>query len=142
MFTNLRAIADKEGIEIKAVKKDNAFLSSIEEDRNGKVTICYNSTLPEKRKRFAIAHELAHYFLGHLKKRKTYEDVEGNFNSNVSDVVEREANELAIDILIPKKTVEYLIDEKEIFSVKKLAEIMKVSEAAMVHKLKKIRRVK
>ena len=144
MFTDLRAIADKEKIEIKKADlshKEKFFLSSIEK-KNGKITIYYNPLLSEKRKRFAIAHELAHYFLGHLKKRKYYEDIEGNFNSSVSDIMEGEANELAIDILIPKNTVKYLIDEKEVFSVKKLAEIMKVSEVAMVYKLKKIRRVK
>lgn len=53
----------------------------IEKDNN-RITIYYNPNHHKNRKRFTIAHELAHFLLGHLNEnKKQYRDFADNFKN-------------------------------------------------------------
>jgi Zn-dependent peptidase ImmA (M78 family) len=73
---------------------------------SGVAAIAVNSRQPPNRKRFTIAHELAHYLLAHT----TEDHVDWQFSilrrdeksSDASDVREIEANAFAANLLMPK----------------------------------------
>ena len=77
--------------------------------------------------------------LGHLNENhKEYRDYAKNFKTTTYDPKEVAANKLAAQLLMPRDKLEFLIYKKNITSVKELAKIMRVSEAAMVYRLKNL----
>ena len=147
-YINPLEIAEKLGIEIITNKQQfldkfnnisyDKLYGYITVEKDKKPTIFYNNNLSEKRRRFVIAHELAHYFLGHLKTSSCIIDTKENFLNTVSDSKEKEANKIATEILIPEDKLNFLIYKKGITSIKNLAKIMKISEAAMLYRLKNL----
>jgi len=105
-------------------------------DDNGKGKIGYNPKMPERKIRFTVAHVLGHFLLGHFAEEKEFMEKHDNFDSE-APVLEDEANMFALELLIPKDKVEFLIYGKGITSPKEIANILKVSEVALVHMLKK-----
>ncbi|NKM14171.1 ImmA/IrrE family metallo-endopeptidase [Rhizobium laguerreae] len=82
---------------------------------------------PETRKRFTIAHEIAHYVLHeHLIGDGVFDDA--MYRSGLASNVERQANNLAADILMPWSYLTPMINGK---TAKDLAETFNVSEQAM-----------
>lgn len=75
-------------------------------------SIGVRATEPLVRKRFTVAHELAHYIL-HRQKLDggLYEDV--MYRSSLSSREETQANQMAADILMPFKLISKLVDEGE-----------------------------
>ncbi|MCI6699543.1 MAG: ImmA/IrrE family metallo-endopeptidase [Lachnospiraceae bacterium] len=69
----------------------------------GKYLICFNDVDPrmEKRERFTIAHELGHYFLGHLEKAGTNILSRGELSDREYLLYEREADVFARNLLSP-----------------------------------------
>ena len=145
-YIDPKEIAKKLGIDVRPINTKNKkehisddLCGYIEKDSNGKVNIYYNPNHHENRIRFTIAHELAHFLLGHLNEnQKYYRDYARNFYTTTYEPKEVEANRLAAKLLMPEDKLEFLIYEKGITSVKELARIMKVSEAAMVYRLKNL----
>jgi hypothetical protein len=78
---------------------------------------------PETRQRFTAAHELAHFFLHKDEIRGGIVDTV-MYRSNLSSILEAQANRLAADILMPVKLLEEQIDN--------LPEAMDVDDAAGV----------
>lgn len=148
------AIAKERGINVLPIEPEKIELASsyefdhiddelcgyIEKDENGKVTIRYNPHHHENRQRFTIAHELGHYILGHLNDSNTKEfrDFANNFKSSTYNPKEVAANKFAARILMPEDKLDFLIYKKGVTSIKELAKIMKVSEAAMLYRLKNL----
>ncbi len=145
--------ANKHGIEVRPIPLKETKIGNIakklvpeeevcgyiERQPNGKVFIYYNPQHHPNRQRFTIAHELAHYLLGHLdENNKQYRDTAKNFKTSVYDPKEVQANKLAAEILMPENILEYLIYKKGITSIKELAKIMQVSEVAMQYRLKNL----
>lgn len=88
--------------------------------------IFVNESHPETRKRFTIAHEIAHYVLHeHLIGDGVFDD--GLYRSGLPEKVETQANNLAADILMPW----HAIREHDYKSVEELAAFFNVSPAAM-----------
>ena len=58
------------------------------------------------------------------------------FKNTNDNPKEMEANKLAARILMPESKLDFLIYKKDIISIKKLAKIMRVSEAAMLYRLR------
>ena len=146
-------IAKKTNIDVKPIKPkkkkiswlgeieyiDNELCGYIEKEDNGKIVIYYNPDHHENRQRFTIAHELAHYLLGHLDdNHRMYRDTSKNFSSDIYDPKEVAANKAAAAILMPEKKIKDLIFNKKITSIKELAKIMKVSELAMKYRLQNL----
>lgn len=95
--------------------------------------IYVNKNHPQTRRRFTVAHEIAHYVL--------HEDEIGDgifddalYRSGLSDRIEVQANNLAADILMPERAVKQ--SYKKITDVADLAQKFNVSTQAMSIRLK------
>lgn len=89
------------------------------------------------RKRFTLAHEFGHHVLLHVNEHgdRLLRDTDGNFNSNVNDSREREANQFAAELLMPKDTLHFAIGQKGYTTIDSLANLFGVSQAAMKWRL-------
>lgn len=110
--------------------------------RDGSVTVIgVNKTHPLTRRRFTVAHELAHALLHEGKEVRYDKDFRVDFRSGASslgvDVEEMEANFFAASILMPRRFLEAdplmadLDVENAAVTVKALAARYKVSTHAM-----------
>jgi Zn-dependent peptidase ImmA (M78 family) len=116
---------------------------------NGVSAIAVNSAHHQKRRRFTIAHELAHYLLGH---KGDQDHVDWKFtvlrrdgkSSEANNVQEIEANAFAANLLMPK---EFLFEDLRLkagsngevdlstHQLTALARKYQVSETAMTYRL-------
>ncbi len=121
------------GVEVKISTLDVGISGMIHPSQNG-YKIVINKHEPEYRRRFTLAHELAHFLL--------HRDLIGSgisdnvlYRSQLSDTREAEANRLASDILMPpeklKEAQADLMMPKLADAVSPLAQLFKVSEEAM-----------
>ena len=74
-------------------------------------TIYVNSTDAVNRRRFTIAHEIAHYLLHRNRDTRVFKDNRMYRSPGVSDAKEAEANRLAADILMPRRIIRRLLDQ-------------------------------
>ena len=150
-YIDPKQIANNLDIDVKEIEsqkidwlENNKFIPDdlcgyIEKDEGGNITIYYNPNHHENRQRFTIAHELAHLLLGHLNdNQRLYRDFTDNFKNTTYNPKEVEANQMAAKILMPEDKLDFLIYKKGITSIKELAKIMRVSEAAMLYRLKNL----
>lgn len=92
-----------------------------------------NANHHENRRRFTIAHEIAHFILHpHLIGDELYDD--GLYRSGLSNRVEAQANKFAQRILMPDHLVQDAL-RRYGTNPRRLAEAFEVSEAAMRIKL-------
>ena len=84
------------------------------------------------RQRFTISHELGHFALKHGTR---FRDNASAFSSRNSDLVEREANQFAAELLMPAEQVRSLVSSGRFSSVEDLASIFKVSKVAMAYRV-------
>lgn len=100
------------------------------EDRsNPNYAIYVNATHPVTRRRFTIAHEIAHFVMHrHLIGDGIVDD--GLYRSNLSSVIETEANNFAADILMPWHLLNQATSQG-IRTVPELAAAFKVSKSAI-----------
>ena len=134
-------VANSYGIKVEPYKEvvPDDLCGEIEKTEEG-IVIRYNPMHHENRQRFTIAHELGHYLLGHLsgEESKQFRDVTRNFTSATYNPKEVAANRMAAQILMPADKLDFLIYKKGVTSIKELAKIMRVSEAAMLYRLKNL----
>lgn len=83
----------------------------------------------QNRRRFTIAHEIAHYML-HGHRLKERECIERGLKDGWEDYRESEANRLAADILMPHNLMETLINEG-VNTIKGIANALEVSEQSL-----------
>lgn len=102
---------------------------------NDSVIIYYNPGDSLKRQRFTIAHELGHYVLNH---GYNFNDSKNNFTMSHYDCREVEANQFAMELLIPEIAINILIKQRKITNVNELCRIFNVSLEAMSFRLKKL----
>ena len=123
------------GVPIKAATLGPGISGEIRPsgDGNGFV-IRINRHDPQKRQRFTVAHELAHFLLHRDEIGNGIED-DVLYRSSLSDKRERQANRLAADILMPAALLteaKEAAEEKGVGDVALyLADLFAVSEAAM-----------
>jgi len=92
-------------------------------------SIIVNAIEPLPRKRFTIAHEIAHFILHGDELIKN--DIEETlYRGGLSDRLEAEANKLAADILMPLSLIEQLINGGK-RSIEELADALEVSKTAI-----------
>ncbi len=124
------ALAKELGIEVRKTNQwDNDTSGAIVKDANDRHTIWTNAKHPENRRRFTIAHEIAHFVL--------HRDVIGDgvrddalFRSELGGILERQANAYAADLLMPWPLVEQCILGGAA-SIEELAASLRVSKTAM-----------
>jgi Zn-dependent peptidase ImmA (M78 family) len=92
-------------------------------------SIIVNAVEPTTRKRFTIAHEVAHFIL-HSDELLKEDLAETLYRGGLSDSKEAEANKLAADILMPLSLIEKLIAQG-VRSIEELADAMEVSKTAI-----------
>ncbi|MCH4183509.1 MAG: ImmA/IrrE family metallo-endopeptidase [Prevotella sp.] len=87
-----------------------------------------------KRQRFTLAHELGHFVL-HKNKNTEFSDTTFFRKNEDPDSLEYNANEFAAQILMPEERVNYYIQQRDIKSIKLLADIFDVSSSAMRYRV-------
>lgn len=82
-------------------------------DKSGELdkdVIKVNSFDPEVRQRFTIAHEIGHFILHEPEQAVSRDDIE-NYSSVMERIQEREANQFAAELLMPKKLLIKVIND-------------------------------
>jgi Zn-dependent peptidase ImmA (M78 family) len=95
-------------------------------------TICYNPDDSEVRQRFTVAHELGHMLLRH---GPSFKDSAIHFSSGIQSIKEREANSFAMELLMPKEVLDWLVYKEKVHDVEAMAVKLKVSGAALHYRL-------
>ncbi len=136
-------IANSLGIKVYRAKNWPDDLSGVikkvpveNDDKESGYAIYVNDDHHENRRRFTIAHEIAHYVLHRDKIGDGITD-DAMYRSGLSDAIEQQANSLAAQILMPKK----LIDKAKkdgLSSPNDLAEKFNVSLSSMNIRLNSI----
>lgn len=130
------AIANYLGIKVfeKDFKDDDKY-GEISKDSNNDYTITVNAKSDGLRKRHTIAHEIGH-FVEHedfFKNHNIINDVKLNFQKNgyteLELIQEDEANEFAINLLVPKELAFKMLTSGK--TVQDIANIFVVSEATV-----------
>lgn len=129
---DLLKIALDNGIEVKNAEFKNSDIAGILYKKNGKTIIFVSSSDPDNRKRFTVAHELGHYFL-HPSTEDVLQVEYRTNGKNGDPQKEKEANCFAAALLMDEVLVKSLWNDLK--SVQSLAEIFKVSFAAMSYRL-------
>lgn len=115
----LGEIANEFGLKVK-VATLSANISGQIKEQDGLVTIKVNRHDVKARQRYTLAHEISHFLLHrHLLKHGITDDV--LYRSSQSDTVEREADRLAADIIMPMQLVDALF--RKLSPVKKGEEL-------------------
>ncbi len=128
------SIADELGINVYKTE-DNAWPESVSGwirrlDPNKDIfEIVVNGNHSRLRRRFTIAHEIAHFVLHEHKIGDGIQD-DVLYRSDLSTKIENEANGFAAEILMPRHLVDREISEGET-DMRKLSEIFDVSLATM-----------
>lgn len=104
---------------------------------NEEYIIYVNGSHHINRQRFTIAHEIAHFLLHKDKIGDNLTD-SAMYRSKLSNVLERQANTLAAEILMPISDLRNYVYNKEITDVKILSNIFGVSKETMQIRLRDI----
>jgi Zn-dependent peptidase ImmA (M78 family) len=132
------------GIKLEALELDDDVAGFLLLKDSNTVNIGYNKNNAPQRRRFTIAHEIAHYIL-HANDSKIFVDKEEKLlyrdgKSSTGELVkEREANAFAAALLMPQKLLieeveKHKLETKEKF-ISSLAKTFKVSEQAITIRL-------
>jgi Zn-dependent peptidase ImmA (M78 family) len=115
----LGEIAKDFGLVVK-IATLSADISGEIKEINGIITIKINRHDVKARRRYTLAHEIAHFLLHkHLLREGISDDV--LYRSSQSNEIEAEANRLASDILMPQELIDELL--KKHYKGKKNAEL-------------------
>ena len=118
------------GVGVKRTDQwDDSVCGAIVKDSNDKYTIWTNGKHPQNRRRFTVAHEIAHFVL--------HRDAIGDgikddvlFRSSLGGLIEAQANRYAAELLMPDEHIEKCIKDGA-SSIAELAACMRVSKTAM-----------
>lgn len=100
----------------------------------GKTTVEINACDTHHRQRYSLAHQIAHFALGHGDCVDKTEKLFGN-NTSFQSSADREAKTFANELLIPDNLVNFLLEQKDVTSLQKLSEIFGVSVRLMEKRL-------
>lgn len=124
------------GIEICFEDLDR-LMSGYIEKRNSSWVVGVNKYHSPRRQRFTLAHELSHYLLHkEIIEQKKHTD-KNLFRDETSNQIEKEANDLASEILIPQEEFKKQVDNGN-RNFLSLADYFNVSIAAARYKAYKL----
>lgn len=131
-------IANSYGIPVYVMNFDNDDISGVLEFHANAPRILVNKHHSTTRKRFTVAHELGHFFRGHLQLDDDQQIIDDQkiFRSGAWDRQEQEANAFAADLLMPAQELKEMVMSGKSF--KDLVKIFGVSEQAMYVRLSKL----
>jgi Zn-dependent peptidase ImmA (M78 family) len=132
---NVRAVAEFLGVEVVEEAMDDD-LSGYLEMRNGHWVAGINAFHHNNRKRFTVAHEIAHLLL-HSSDETSFHDRTFARREAEGKPMEREADAFAAALLMPANDVRQAIAAGET-SLSTLAERFKVSALAMKFRVMKL----
>ena len=130
----INQIAEKLGLKVIVFDFHNNISGILKKDKKA---IGVNKNHHPFRQRFSVAHELAHFLLGH----EGYEDrefIDSNFDKPIP--IEREANVLASYLLMPQALIKKYVDQK--MDIPALSKQFQVSQQAMTIRLLEIGLIK
>ena len=127
LCVDIYSYAAEKGVTLKIVDVDKDICGW-----NCNNNIFINSS-HETRDRWCVAHILAHILLG--TSNNLHESVD-NFNINTECENERNANMLALSLLIPYKSLDLAIYRYNITRLEELSYVFSVSQLAMYEMLK------
>ena len=133
--TNIKSIIENEGVDIKYCDDMPSSMSGKLEYTNDKWTISVNNNHHPNRRRFTMAHELAHYFL-HRDSSASFEDTTF-FRDDSYTPIEYAANSFASQLLMPEEDVRKCINSG-VKSLNTLAGNFNVSVDAMKNRIKSL----
>lgn len=114
-------------------------LSGLAEIKNEERFIYCSMSEIDVRQRFTLAHELGHHILGHVTPENPMKrDDSSSFRSNSVAYMEREANQFAAELLMPKVALDHYILKKQESNIASLASKFQVSQVAMRYRLKNL----
>jgi len=148
---DVRAVAKSLGMRIIEAELGPSVSGLLVTSPGKQVSICVQKDDSTTRKRFTIAHEIAHHVLGHQFEAGSHVHVDrGNFISQRGprasqgiDLKEIEANQFAAALLMPSAWVRALVEATEGHlvdqHVTELSQKFEVSEQAMTIRLTTLR---
>lgn len=122
------AIAKDFGITVMKSTMPGSISGEIRETE-GKVTIKVNRHDVKERQRFTIAHEIAHFLLHRDRLANGITD-DVLYRSGLTDDLERQANRLAADIIMPYNLIQVAL--VNLNSLKAEEKLKNISELAQV----------
>ncbi|EIK71330.1 protein of unknown function, DUF955 family [Pseudomonas synxantha BG33R] len=122
------AIAKDFGITVMKSTMPGSISGEIRE-AEGKVTIKVNRHDVKERQRFTIAHEIAHFLLHRDRLANGITD-DVLYRSGLTDDLERQANRLAADIIMPYNLIQIAL--ANLSSLKAEEKLKNISELAQV----------
>ncbi len=118
------------GINVmKTQQWDDSTSGAIVHDGDGRFTIWTNAKHAECRRRFTIAHEIAHFVLHRDAIGDGIRD-DALFRSRLGGLLERQANRYAANLLMPSPLIKECIEDGAA-SIAELAAALRVSKTAM-----------
>lgn len=134
---NILAIAEFLGLEVVEEPMDDD-LSGYLEQRSGTWVVGVNSLHHKNRKRFTVAHEIAHFVL-HSAEKDSFHDQTFARRNGVSGAnhMEREADNFAANLLMPEGDVRRLV-ASGVTTLSGLAERFGVSALAMKYRVQNL----
>ena len=136
---SIENIAMHLGINIPDLPSDleHKNLSSLAQMKDGKRSISCNKSESLNRQRFALAHALGHHILQYVTiNTPKLSDKSTSFSSVNQSEQNTEANNFAIQLLMPSEAIRLMIFRKGITDISILASQFQVSEAAMHLRIK------
>ncbi|WP_264382195.1 ImmA/IrrE family metallo-endopeptidase [Pseudomonas sp. MM227] len=122
------AIAKDFGITVMKSTMPGSISGEIRE-KEGQVTIKVNRHDVKERQRFTIAHEIAHFLLHRDRLANGITD-DVLYRSGLTDDLERQANRLAADIIMPYNLIQVAL--ANLNSLKAEEKLKNISELAQV----------
>jgi Zn-dependent peptidase ImmA (M78 family) len=132
---NVQAVAEYLGLEVVEEPMDDD-LSGYLEARGGTWVVGVNAFHHINRKRFTIAHEIAHFML-HSEHQASFQDRTFSRREADPNPMEREADRFAAELIMPAPEVRRLIASGTT-SLSGLAEIFRVSALAMKYRVQNL----
>ena len=141
-------LIDSLGIDVYGESREDDFDAHIEYSEQDGYFVTVNTNKPLTRQRFSLAHELAHFVLhkDQLKSLKKMNRGKKILLDHPSQKQEKEADELAAEILMPEAAVNHAIKEisgelkprvsKSIIA--ELAEMFEVSRVPIAMRLRSL----
>ena len=135
-FTQINIKKLAKDLGIKEVKEEfiSGSASGYIQNENDEFVIGVEASDSETRKRFTIAHELAHFLL----HKKEIIDIGGGsvvdsrlYRSNLTSDLEVEANRLAADLVMPMELLRHFVKSTEQITYNQLSEKLGVSLQAL-----------